>query len=161
MQLFSVMLCTHGDNCPIDSIKSSDSSILIKAGVQSFHFPPFFQLIFLCFTPTHTHAHTPERRGKRAGVGRKVGGLMDCILSLPGSICVADETPCLGRHHSFFFANPHSAAGISNKETRLSLALWDWKLVHSYLLPHCHVFKVLSFLRQCSESGCWCSNNQT
>ena len=39
---------------------------------------------------------------------------MDCILSLPGSICVADETPsfaptiapCLSRHHSFSLLIP-------------------------------------------------------
>lgn len=39
------------------------------------------------------------------GVGGEVGGLMDCVLSPPGPICVADETPSLftaprlGRRH--------------------------------------------------------------
>ena len=108
--------------------------------------------------PTHTNM---VWRWEWAGAGRKVGGLMDRLPSPPGSICVADETPSFyplyrsssWKTSSIIFANPHR---WHLNKAPLWLALLDWELVHSYLPPHSHVFKVLSpQAMQLSCRGCF------
>lgn len=55
--------------------------ILIKACAQSFHSPFSFQLMFLYFTPTHTHTYTSEAMETSRG-GQK-GGRADGLYPLP------------------------------------------------------------------------------
>lgn len=69
----------------------SSDSLSVMTGLRAIISVP--ALLPVHFPEFHSHLQRTVRLWKQEGVGWKVGGLMDCILSLPGSICAADETP--------------------------------------------------------------------
>lgn len=83
------MVNARGDNWPIDSVLIDSDKGLSSITLCS---PPFDPANFPVF---HYDPHTSEPM-VMAVVGREVGGLMDCIVSLRGSICEAHETPSFG-----------------------------------------------------------------
>lgn len=141
------MPCACGDNWPIDSFLIDTDKGLSSITLCS---PPFDPVNFPVF---HYDPHTSELM-VMAAVGREVGGLMDCIVSLRGSICEAHETPSFGsstapppglvRHPLLFFANPQK----SSWHLKWTRQPFPWPLeIESMFPPHCSLFKVLSLFR--------------
>lgn len=85
--------------------------------------------------------------GNKKGWAEKVGGLMDCILSLPGSICVADEPPSLTpapaprlvRHHPLSLLIPTALLTFVIMKPNLRRALWSLKPIQPCPPVKCQV----------------------